>query len=98
MDKQSSSIAQMVAEILARMPALDVNRRQMLLCWLQAHHSSACITEANVSDDLNKWFGKLPAEGIDWEYHLILSEIAWWRDLDEDSLAQFMAMEGPSPI
>ena len=96
MDKQSSSIAEMVAEIMARMPALDANRRQMLFRWLQAHHSGGCITEANLSDHLNKWFGKLPADGIDWEYRLILSEIAWWRDLDESSLAQFMAMEGPS--
>ena len=96
MDKQSSSIAEIVVEILARMPALDANRRQMLLRWLQAHHSGGCITESNLSDHLNQWFGKLPAEGIDWEYHLILSEIAWWRDLDEPSLAQFMAMEGPS--
>ena len=96
MDQQSNSIAEMVAEIMARMPALDAHRRQMLFRWLQAHHSGAYITDANVSNHLHKWFGKLPAEGIDWEYHLILSEIAWWRDLDESSLAQFMAMEGSS--
>jgi hypothetical protein len=31
---------------------------------------------------LNAWFESLPLQGLLWEYHLILNEIAWWRDLD----------------
>jgi hypothetical protein len=53
------------------------------------------LTDACLPYRLIEWFSRLPAEGLDWEYHLILSEIAWWRDLDESTLAEFMVLEGP---
>jgi hypothetical protein len=93
MSEQLAHVAEMVTEILARLPALDANRRHMLFLWLQAHHSAACFTDSNLGDGLTEWLGALPVEGIHWEYHLILSEIAWWRDLDERSLAEFMRSE-----
>lgn len=88
-------IEQMVANIMARLPTLDANRRIMLLRWLQAHHAGAHIPEACLAEYLNEWFRSLPAEGRYWEYQLILSEIAWWCDLDEAALAAFMVLEGP---
>lgn len=93
MNEQPPRIADMVAEILAHLPALDTNRRQMFFRWLRAHHLGTCFADANLQDRLTEWFGALPVEGLIWEYHLILSEIAWWRDLDEPSLAEFMGSE-----
>jgi hypothetical protein len=93
MSEQTLSIADLVAEILKRLPALDANRRHMLFRWLQAHHSGTCFTDANFEYCLREWFGALPVEGMNWEYHLILNEIAWWRDLDEPSLADWMCSE-----
>jgi len=46
--------------------------------------------EANIEDrlklNLRTWFESLPLQGLLWEYHLILDEIAWWRDLDPHRL------------
>ena len=39
---------------------------------------------------LKAWFGSLPVQGWLWEYYLILDEIAWWRDLDQPSLARIL--------
>lgn len=96
MQDSCSSIPEMVADIAARLPALDGNRRQMLFRWLQAHHVGTQITDASLTCRLTEWFSRVPPEGRDWEYRLILSEITWWRDLDEPALAEFMALEGPA--
>ena len=39
---------------------------------------------------LEAWFESLPVQGWLWEYYLILDEIAWWRDLDQASLARIL--------
>lgn len=96
MPDSNADIEQMVANITARLPGLDANRRIMLFRWLQAHHADAHIPEACLAEYLNEWFRSLPAEGAHWEYRLILSEIAWWCDLDESALAEFMVLEGPA--
>lgn len=36
------------------------------------------------------WFESLPTAGVLWEYRLILSELAWWRALDGESLGMIM--------
>ena len=36
------------------------------------------------------WFESLPTAGVFWEYRLILSELAWWRALDGESLGMIM--------
>jgi hypothetical protein len=53
---------------------------------------------------LMTWFESLPAAGVLWEYRLILSELAWWRALDGQSLGMIMDMRdeasahsGPTP-
>ncbi len=94
MSEQTSCVADLVAEIVGRLPALDANRRQMFFRWLQVHHhSDVRVTGANLEQCLTAWLGTLPIEGTNWEYNLILNEIAWWRDLDERSLAEFMRSE-----
>ncbi len=93
MSEQSPSVADRVTEILAHLPALDANRKQMLFLWLQAHRSGLYFTDANLEDCLTEWFNTLSGDGVNWEHRLILSEIAWWRDLDEPSLAEFMRSE-----
>lgn len=36
----------------------------------------------SLKNGLRSWFETLPMQGLLWEYHLILNEIAWWRDLE----------------
>lgn len=98
MNEQPLRVAALVTEILTRLPTLDANRRHMLLRWLQAHRAGTCFTDANLEDRLTEWFNTLPFEGVNWEYRLILSEIDWWRDLDEPSLAEFMRSEGAPDV
>lgn len=43
---------------------------------------------------LQTWFESLPVQGMLWEYHLILDEIAWWRDLDARRLGMILKAEG----
>ncbi|MBI3340109.1 MAG: hypothetical protein HY022_08265 [Chloroflexi bacterium] len=52
---------------------------------------------------LQTWFESLPMQGMLWEYHLILDEIAWWRDLDARRLAMILKDETgnlalPAPV
>ena len=53
--------------------------------------------EANIEDrlklNLKTWFESLPLRGLLWEYHLILDEIAWWRDLDPHRLNMILRPE-----
>lgn len=42
--------------------------------------------EERLKLNLKTWFESLPLRGLLWEYHLILDEIAWWRDLDPHRL------------
>ena len=94
MSEQTPCIADLVDEIVAHLPTLDGNRRQMFFRWLQVHHHSGVrVTGTNLKQCLTAWLGTLPAQGMNWEYHLILNEIGWWRDLDEASLADFMCSE-----
>ncbi len=92
MDDKRALIAQMAADISTDMAMLDDDRRRMFLNWLRAHRKdSVNISVVTLKDHLITWFEKLPVSGIAWEYRLILSEIAWWRDLDELSLAELIA-------
>ena len=45
---------------------------------------------------LQTWFESLPMQGMLWEYHLILDEIAWWRDLDAHRLSMILGSEAGS--
>lgn len=43
---------------------------------------------------LGAWLVSLPLSGLLWEYHLILDEIDWWRNLDDCQLAAILKPEG----
>ena len=90
-------IEQMVSDISSQAARLDEVRLQKFLEWLKAHSSKvktveqvhievAVHGEGRIDDrlkyDLKRWFESLPMPGLLWEYHLLLNEIAWWRDLD----------------
>jgi hypothetical protein len=49
--------------------------------------------EVHLKTNLKVWFESLPMQGLLWEYHLILDEIAWWRDLDARRLMMILRSE-----
>lgn len=53
--------------------------------------------EANIEEHLKpnliEWLESLPMHGLLWEYHLILGEITWWRDLDARRLMMILRSE-----
>lgn len=53
--------------------------------------------EANIEEhlklNLKTWFASLPLQGMLWEYHIILGEITWWRDLDPRRLIMILRSE-----
>jgi len=57
----------------------------------------ASIREEKMKDRLKAalktWFESLPLQGMLWEYHLILDEIAWWRGLDARRLTMILRSE-----
>ena len=46
-----------------------------------------------LKNGLRPWLESLSMQGLLWEYHLILSEIAWWRDLDPRRLVMILRSE-----
>ncbi len=50
-------------------------------------------TEEQFKSALKAWLGSLPAQGMLWEYRLLLDEIAWWRDLDRHRLLMILKSE-----
>lgn len=49
--------------------------------------------ETAFKSGLKTWLESLPMQGLLWEYHLILDEIAWWNSLDECRLNMIMKSE-----
>ena len=83
------TVAEMADEILARYETLDPRRKYMFIEWLQAH-SSAVKNTINVGEGLTVWLESIPEEKMQQEYRLILDEIGWWVNLDEQSLTKIM--------
>ncbi len=98
-------IDQMVLCILAQAARLDQVRFQMFLKWLRSHSYQVRNPEQDPIDvearnkehidrhlknSLKTWFESLPVLGLLWEYQLILTEIRWWRSLDERSLGRIL--------
>jgi hypothetical protein len=44
----------------------------------------------SLRNSLKSWLESFPVAGLLWEYQLILTEIRWWRALDEPSLAKIL--------
>ena len=102
-------IEQMVSDISSQAVRLDEVRLQKFLEWLKSHSSKVKTSnqarievvirgEGRLDDrlrnDLKGWFESLPIPGLLWEYHLLLNEITWWRDLDPCSLTRILKSEG----
>ena len=102
-------IEQMVSDISSQAARLDEVRLHKFLEWLKSHSSKvktvgqihfevAVHFEGNMDDRLKNglkaWFESLPMQGLLWEYHLLLNEISWWRDLDPRTLARILRSEG----
>ena len=109
MEDMQILIEQMVSDISSQAVWLEKVRLQMFVEWLKSHsskvktveqvHVEVAVPDVGSIDDLLKnglkdWFESLPMPGLLWEYHLLLSEIAWWRDLDPRSLARILKSEG----
>ena len=102
-------IEQMVSDISSQAVQLDEVRLQKFLEWLKSHSSKVktvdqgCVEvavhgEGSIDDRLKNglkgWLESLPMPGLLWEYHLLLNEIAWWRDLDPRTLHRILRSEG----
>ncbi len=98
-------IDQMVTDISLQTNQLDACRLRLFLRWLKSHSSEVRKTEGTLvearapnkpracerlKDALKLWFESLPESGWLWEYQLILTEINWWRFLDEQSLVRIL--------
>ena len=94
-------IEQMVSDISSQAVRLDEVRLQKFLEWLKSHSSKVKTVEQvhvevavhgegsmddRLKNGLKGWLESLPMQGLLWEYHLLLNEIAWWRDLDPRTL------------
>ncbi len=102
-------IEQMVSDISSQAVRLDEVRLHKFLEWLKSHSSKvktvgqvhvevAVHSEGSIDDRLKNslkgWLESLPMPGLLWEYHLLLNEIAWWRDLDPRTLTRILRSEG----
>lgn len=83
------TVPEMVEEIQARYETLDPCRRYMFIEWLQAHNSRV-KTAVSVYEGLESWFESMHCDNRRWEYRLIMCEIDWWNNLDEQSLTKIM--------
>jgi hypothetical protein len=96
LNKILGSVEQMALDVASQAFALESSRLRLFLDWLVSHSSMVRGSEAiqlescdreQVELKLKTWFQSLPADGLAWEYRLLLGEIAWWRDLDPSSSA-----------
>lgn len=86
------TVAEMVDEILVRFSTLDPCRKYMFVKWLQAHGSKVENTN-NVCEGLTAWLESMQHENVQWEYRLIMDEVGWWGNLDEQFLRKIMLAE-----
>jgi len=99
-------VEQMVLDIFRQAFQLDDVCLPLFLNWLTAHCGKvkdaiqldmATLRRADVEEQfksaLKTWLGSLPAQGMLWEYRLLLDEIAWWRDLDPHRLLMILKSE-----
>ena len=82
----------MVDEILVRFETLDSRRKYMFIEWLQAHGGKVKNT-ITVCEGLTAWLESMQHENMQWEYRIIMHEIDWWGNLDEQSFSKIMLAE-----
>jgi hypothetical protein len=47
----------------------------------------------DICDGLTAWLESMQHENMQWEYRIIMHEINWWGNLDEQSLSKIMLAE-----
>jgi len=104
MEPMQTLIDQMVSYISSQTNKLDDCRLQLFLQWLKSHSSAVRNAEqalveirpenpvqiGSLRNSLKTWLESFPVVGLLWEYQLIITEIRWWRALDEPSLAKIL--------
>jgi len=106
MSDRETLIEQVVLDISRQAFQLDDLCLPLFLNWLTAHSGKvrdaiqmdiAAIRRADAEEQfksaLKAWLGSLPAQGLFWEYRLLLDEIAWWHDLDPRRLLMILKSE-----
>lgn len=102
MNNSQNFSEQIALDISMQAFRLEAVRLRLFLEWLNAHISQMdlAIPNAQTLEDtkqdlkeectkrLRVWFAGMSQQGGLWEYHLILDEIQWWRELDEDRLSK----------
>ena len=73
-----------------RSAALSVPKVSKDRTEITASNQNEDCFENHLKGALMIWFESLPAAGVLWEYRLVLSELAWWRALDGESLGMIM--------
>ncbi len=79
-------------------------RLEMFLGWLSAHchpidikSPGACRdwvrVEGHLRAVLGAWFESLSLPGLLWEYHLVLTEIGYWREIGPQQLKGILEAE-----
>jgi hypothetical protein len=81
---------------------LNAHTSQINIATPAAHHPQQpsqmiAIVDENLEErftnSLRTWFSSLSMQGSLWEYHLILDEIIWWRELDAQRLKMLSTPE-----
>lgn len=94
MDEILGPVEQMASKVASQAFELEPPRLRLFLDWLVSHSSMVRGSESiqlescdreQVELKLQAWFQSLPADGLAWEYKLLLGEITWWRNLDPSS-------------
>ncbi len=89
-------VRQMATDIYDHTLRLEDVRLRLFLKWLTAHTGRIQVRPVageEFKSALLTWLSCLTVQGALWEYHLILDEIAWWRDLDSYRLKMILKSE-----
>ncbi len=84
----------LVTDLCAQVGELDAIRREHFLDWLGKHHRCPqAPTLETLPFHLHAWLGALSPQGMQWELHLLSTEIAWWRSLSAARLCRLLEQE-----
>jgi len=87
------SVSQLAAYIITQVTSLETIRCKLFLNWLYAHNSHKVYDEESdlkcIQAALINWFESLLERDIR-EFNLVIGEVRWWRNLDDESLANIL--------
>ena len=71
---------------------LKPDRRKLFLEWLCTHNGQVIQgpDPYHLRDILANWFPTLSETEACQEYDLVISEMIWWRDLEDETLAKML--------